>query len=185
MASLLLFNLMFANVPSTNIAPEPWLMPWLTWQDKLTDRLEHKAEGVQLQVINQMWVDANHWDSNVLKITDSQVLRREIIITAHNTPCWYALTTIPKSTHDLYPELFARLKKEPVGNLVFNTNSVSRVSLNFYPIEPESSEYSWLDESLHQNSHILWARTSTILVENRAPFYLVEIMLPGLKKYSL
>lgn len=169
--------------PVNQVAPE-LLLPWLTHQDSLTEKLKTKAGCARLHVLKQQWVDADWWDKNALTIQDDQVLHREIIMWANDVACWYARTIIPQKTYQAAPALFDRLQTESLSELIFNEASIKRNQLMYYAMNEASVEYHWLPTDLLSHATVLWARLSTLMVNDAQPFFLLEILLPGLLRVS-
>lgn len=161
----------------------PSLLPWLTYKQSLTKRLEEKAGNVCLDVLGQDWSAPDWWDKQVLHVTDEAVLHRQIVMRASNEPCWYARTVIPQTTYDVEKAMFERLNKESLGTLIFEEAKIKRASLFHYPINSLAIEYHWLTENMHCSADVLWARFSIFIIDKVHPFYLVEIMLPGIMRY--
>jgi chorismate--pyruvate lyase len=113
------------------------------------------------------------------------VFCREVMLSAWDTPCWYARTMIPSATYAADPVFFQRLNQESLGVLIFNEPRVRRVSLEHYPVYPSSPEYQWVTEWLTCLASCLWVRFSRLCIDQEYPFFLVEVLLPGLlKAYS-
>lgn len=163
------------------LVPPDYLVPWLTHVDFLTKKLKDMSGDAQLHVLNQCWEMSNTWDKTVLNIPHEQVMHREILMTSGTEACWYARMILPQSTYQAETALFDRLKNESLGVLIFQGTQISRVSLQQYTIEPESTEYGWLTTSMHQKAPVLWVRLSEFKVTNHS-FYLLEILLPGLAR---
>ena len=192
-----------------SIIPEPSLLSWLLHEQSLTEKLRNACGDAQLEVLAQRWQLPDHWDQSVLKLgsvdnsdladkpqdvglgimnyqqplDSASVMHREILRRAFDAPCWYARTILPLTTFNANATLFARLKTEPLGHLIFNGTQIQRASLQHYCISPASEEYSWLNESMHQGAEKLWVRLSEFFVNARDSFFLVEILLPGLSRY--
>lgn len=164
-----------------NKTPPSTLLPWLTHQTSLTQKLETQAGVARLEVLNQQWAVADEWDQQVLQIKDELVIHREILMWAHDAICWYARTVIPKLTYEHDISLFERLQRESLGQLIFESGKIQRLSLKPYAIMPQSLEYAWLSDIMHTNAPVLWARLSTLCIGERFNFFLVEILLPGLR----
>ena len=156
------------------------LIPWLVYEQSLTQKLKIAAGDARMEVLDQRWDVPDVWDKNVLNIENTNVMHREILMWAWDTPCWYARTIIPDTTWQDNITLFDRLKSEQLGQLIFNGTDIKRVSLTHYSILPSSIEYKWLHESMHQGAPTLWVRLSEFKVHDRDAFFLVEILLPGL-----
>lgn len=167
-----------------NSSPPTYLLPWLTYRESLTERLQEKALDIHLQLLKQQWGIANWWDRQVLHIKENRVLHREIIMWAQQEACWYARTIIPERTYLTDEKFFKRLKNESLGTLIFNEEKINRRSLLHYPINQCSIEYHWLDKAcLQRKNEILWVRKSIFTI-NDSPFFLIEILLPPLERYS-
>ena len=163
----------------------PLLLPWLIYQHSLTEKLKAKAEHARLQVLGQCWEPPNYWDKEVLQIEcDEVVLHREILMWAGNDACWYARTIIPSVTYQADPALFNRLKTESLGELVFNQPKIKRIDLMHYPISKQSIEYYWLNQWIECDEQKRWVRLSTFALNGEFYFFLIEIMLPGILRYS-
>ena len=159
------------------------LLPWLVYEQSLTNKLHATAGDARLDVLDQRWELTNAWDQNILKLNSTQVMHREILMWAFDAPCWYARTILPAATWEANTALFDRLKTEPLGHLIFDSTEVKRGSLMHYMITPASVEYSWLNELMHQGESELWVRLSEFVVNDTHSFFLVEILLPGLFVY--
>lgn len=160
------------------------LTSWLNHQLSLMDKLKAVASDVHLEVLRHDWSHPDSWDQQKLKIlTKNPLLRREIIMWASAHACWYARTIIPHATYNVEDALFKQLSTEPLGELIWNHPHFKRQSMTSYLIDKESPEYHFLTPELHQNTHTLWARLSTISVHETSFMYLLEIFLPDLCHY--
>lgn len=175
-------------------SPPQNLIPWLTHRASMTEKLLTKTGDAKLQVLNQQWQDPSAWDINTLKLSSAQtpIMRREILISSNQEPCWYARTILPQSTYTAHETLFIRLKKEPLGKLIFAENSnIKRTFMTYYAINQKSIEYTWLPDTLEQYQQELWLRSSIFTlprsIENNHhdKFCLIEILLPGLLRVDL
>jgi len=164
--------------------PPQYLLSWLTYTGYMSERLRDKSGEAVLQVIQQTWEPTNTWDHQVLSLPDEQVLHRDIVTLAWEQPCWFARTIFPQTTYQTHLDLFHRLDHEPLGNLIFHTESIKRLNLCHYPITAESPEYAWLPKTIDTHQQVLWVRLSTFQVQDAELFYLVEILLPALEQYS-
>ncbi len=160
--------------------PQPKLMPWLTYQSCLSDKLRELVSDVSMKVLKETWCNANWWDKYRLNI-EGEVHHREIVMYGNNKLCWYARTIIPRKTYDLNLQLFKRLETEPLGNLLFDAKTqITRTSFKYYAIDKNSIEFTWLGDLIDKNVSSLWMRLSTFTVKNDCDLYLAEIYLPGL-----
>ncbi len=146
--------------------------PWLTHTKSLTEKLEALTDAVELQVLYHQFDPA------------SQILHREILMKAQNIPCWYAKTLIPEQTLHADVALFEGLKTTPLGVLIYPRVDVVRIKLHAQKITPESSEWSWLNPLWIHGASMLWMRTSEFRLQEQYPFYLFEILLPGLECFA-
>ncbi len=165
-------------------APPPSLLPWLVYEQSLTNKLHELAGDAHLAVLDQRKEQADAWDQNALKLKAGPVVHRQILIEAHGIPCWYARTVIPEGTWQSDTALFDRLKTESLGQLIFNGHKIKRETLTHYMITPSSPEYQWLNQTMHQDSSSLWVRLSEFRLTNGNPFFLLEILLPGLLHFA-
>ena len=163
--------------------PPQQLLPWLTCRTYLTEKLFAKSGDTSLHVLQQIWETANDWDRATLSLSDEIVLHRDIIVSAWNAPCWFARTILPNTTYQAHLPLFERLNHEPLGNLIFHSEAIQRLSLDYKLIEPQALEYTWIPSTLNLSQQALWLRSSTFQVENSDLFYLIEILLPNLERY--
>ncbi|AHE67331.1 chorismate--pyruvate lyase family protein [Legionella oakridgensis] len=163
--------------------PSYALLPWITHQSSLTERLKQKTGEARLTVLAQQWGAPDWWDKQVLKLEHESVLHREILMSARNAPCWYGRTILPKQTYESDVALFTRLKTESLGQLLFNNITINRLCLLHYAISHRVIEYHWLTAEMHDQKEVLWARFSAFTLHKQFPFYLVEILLPGLMRY--
>ena len=155
-----------------------------SYQDSLTELLKAKAGDTRLDLLGQRWGLADWWDQHVLQLPNKSVLHREILMWADDAPCWYARTIIPKTTYLADEAFFNRLQKESLGALIFNERRIKRIQKNFYPVNSQSIEYHWVTACIPCSSKTLWARLSVFTLNDDAPLYLIEILLPALERYS-
>jgi chorismate--pyruvate lyase len=163
------------------LPPVP-LRPWLTHQHSLTDKLKSVACDVRLEVCRHEWGDPDLWDQQTLQLSE-RALHREILMWAGGDTCWYARTIIPSSTYLTEELLFDRLKTQALGELIWNHPHIKRTAITPYAINKNALEYGFLTPRMHQDTHPLWARLSTLSVHEHHSFYLLEIFLPGLAAY--
>lgn len=163
--------------------PPEILQPWLVHQQFLTEKLHAITNDTCLNVLDQRWEAPDAWDLSILKLQATQVIHRQILMSAYDIPCWYARTIIPDTTWQANTGLFDRLKTESLGHLIFYGTEIRRASLTHYMISPSSIEYSWLNKSWHQGESALWVRLSEFVVNSQNSFFLVEVLLPGLLRY--
>jgi chorismate lyase len=166
------------NQPPENI------LPWLTYVELLTEKLYNQAGNTSMSVLNQSQTTATWWDRYVLKLDFEAVFHREIVTSAWEKPCWYARTIIPMTTYKSHKLLFDKLRFESLGKLIFGNNKIKRESLEYYSINKQDIEFQWLTRDLYKESEILWVRRSVFYLPTNAKFYLVEILLPDLEKYT-
>ncbi len=160
--------------------PPDRLLPWLTHQASLTEKLKNEANVAHLQVLKQAWETPDWWDKHVLNIGGELVLHREIAMWVENEPCWYARTIFPQTTYIKDAAFFDRLQNESLGQLIFGNNEVKRISLVNHTINHQSIEYHWINKWINHNADELWVRKSTFVIAELSPFFLIEIILPGL-----
>lgn len=174
-------TLFFYRTPSD---PPESLLPWLTYEQSLTNKLQTLAGEARLDVLSHEWGESDEWDQSCLNLDDKeQVMHRTIVMWAYQLPCWYARTIIPKSTYDLNQVVFDRLKTESLGALIFGDTEIERLSLMYYPVSSFSIEYAWLRSWMHQNASVIWVRLSEFQMKQGGVFFLVELLLPGLMEY--
>lgn len=165
-------------------AAPPSLLPWLRYQQSLTERLQGMSGDASLEVLAERWETADRWDQTMLHLGPGRIFHREIQMLAWGEPCWYARTIIPEQTFDADKPRFHRLKHESLGALIFNDAKVKRAWMTHYPIGPKSLEYLWLTKAMHGDAAELWMRLSMFVLNEHLPFFLAEILLPGLARYS-
>lgn len=162
----------------------PLLLPWLIYEDSLTELLQSKAGHTRLQVLGQQWEAADWWDRHVVQMANQTVFHREILMWAGQEACWYARTIIPETTYNAEPLFFNRLQNESLGELIFNETKIKRAYMTYYPIGEQSIEYHWLNKVLPCSAKELWVRLSAFTFKEDFSFFLVETVLPGLERYS-
>lgn len=159
------------------------LLPWLDHQGSMTEKLRSMAGEAELTVINQDWTTPSWWDLFVLGLEVPAIRQREILMSAGSRPCWYARTIIPDYTWQARESLLKRLVNETLTNIIFGENGVKRYSLINYAINSECIEYYWMNPILTKKATPLWVRLSVFTIDTDFPFYLMEILLPGLLDY--
>lgn len=176
----MLTSFSFLDLPNL---PPPYLLPWIDYQASITEKLRSKAKEVNLRLLKQDWGLPSWWDTYVLGLNASLIMKREILMSSKEHVCWYARTVIPSSTWRRFPQLFQRLQDCTLTDLIFGDNGIKRHSMINYPINAQCIEYYWLDPSLRLNQDTLWVRMSTFTVEDEFVFFLSEIFLPDLFFY--
>jgi chorismate--pyruvate lyase len=152
----------------------PYLHSWLVYPDSLMNRLKATAGESALEVIAQGFNTDGF---------QSQWWEREVIISAQQHACWYARTLAPISTYEACAEFFDQLNTKSLGELIFKSNHVKRVSLIYYPISHVATQYQWLPQSLRLSAlGVLWLRASCFQINAQFPFYLTEIFLPTMQR---
>jgi chorismate lyase len=159
--------------------PHPALLPWLSHQSSLTDKLKIDSGDAQLEVLSQQWISPSWWDKFTLGLSCDAVMHRDIRMFSRQTACWYARTIIPNATYHANHSFFDRLKHESLGVIVFNEPRIKRNVLLNYVINDQCLEYYWLSALSNQNDQF-WVRFSVFTIADTSSFYLVEILLPGL-----
>ncbi len=171
-----------AFLPVDGLLP-PSLLPWVLCQTSLTEKLKKRAGEARLQVLGQAFSAPNLWEKQVLHVHSETVLRREILMWASHQPCWYARTIIPHTTCKAHQQLFHRLEQESLGELIFNSSDIKRLYFVHYPINEHSLEYYWLNPLMYVHEKKLWIRFSIFMIAESYPFFLIEMLLPGLNRY--
>lgn len=160
------------------------LLPWLTHTQSLTEKLKHAAGETSMKVVSQGFKQ-DWWSQHVLELASAPVLQREIVMYAQGRACWYARTLIPNTTWQDNLALFAQLHHLSLGQLIFNPeHNISRSWLRHYAIDPGMIEFHWPQEELTAHAKQLWMRLSQFKIAAQHPFYLAEILLPGLLEVS-
>ncbi len=149
------------------------LYSWLTHQHSLTDKLTACFPAVRLQVIQHTWKQA---------AGAADYLERKILMWAGLERCWFARTQIPAATYYAEEALFSRLSQQALGELIWHNPNIQRIKLQPFSLTPLSPEYALLEDAMHEQRCELLGRHSTLLAQQRYPFYLVEIFLPGLER---
>ena len=162
----------------------PALLSWATYQSSLTQGLKAVAGDAQLDILGQTWDPPNIFDQQVLGLHHHSVFHRDISMSAWGEVCWFARTIIPDRTYEMHKVVFDRLKTESLGDLIFNDNRITRASLQHYSIDNQCVEYQWFALFITCQNELLWARRSQFMVDT-SPFFLIEILLPPLMRYSL
>ena len=159
---------------------------WLYHEKSMTNKLKNYSNEVKLEIIKHVWEQTNAWDNQTLGLVfNTNVLHREILMWAGINPCWYARTILPQSTYEANDAPFKRLKTEALGDIIWTSPRFKRSDMKHYTITPESPEYAWLTPLMHEEEKTLWVRLSTFLYDQQHPFYLTEILLPGLSRATV
>lgn len=157
---------------------------WLTYPNSLTQKLKEIAKDVHLNVLREQWEAPDLWDKKHLLDNSIKVFHREILMYAGNLACWYARTTIPQATYQANPQLFSRLQHESLGDIIYHESIIERTHLNPYLIDDQMDEYHRVKVFIPLYENQLWARYSSFIINKRDPFYLVEIFLPDLERFT-
>lgn len=160
------------------LAPKQ-LLPWLEHKSgPITSKLQEHSGEARLQLLQQSWKKTSYWDRQVLCLTDSQILEREILMSSGNINCWYAKTLIPKVCYEADEDFFKALDLVPLTQLVFNEPKVVRKQLIHYAISEDCIEFYWVRSWNYSKISPLWLRFSTFQFLETFNFYLIEVFLP-------
>lgn len=158
-----------------------WLLPWLSHQDSMMDKLSAEASQAKLSVKQHGWAKSGWWERYLLGLSSPKVLRREVVVSSGGHACWYARTTIPEQCYENHhADLFSRLTTESLGAILFSDARIKRQQLSNDLIDADCLEYYWLNERLRAGAASFWSRLSLFTINETSPFYLIEILLPGL-----
>lgn len=168
----------------------PQLTQWLLQKTSLTAQLQKIKGEAKAKLIAQQWIKPTWWDINLLNIQDKLVFQREILMESHGVAYWYARSIIPQKCYELDAVFFNRLQNESIRNLIFGDERVQRLHLFNYPIDKLCVEYYWVKKFIKATKEILWVRLAEFRFhaekkQERASFYLVEILLPELENIIL
>jgi chorismate lyase len=163
--------------------PPPGLQTWLHYPTSITDKLKSYHPKVTLTLIEEVWTTPDKWEASF--VSETSIFRREILMCAGNHACWYARTMIPESTYHPESARFARLKTEPLGQIIWHASDIQRKNFLHFSMESTDALYQYLQSfpQLKLGDSTLWGRLSTFMIKDRLPFYLLEIFLPELKHY--
>lgn len=157
-----------------------WLLPWLTYQQSMIAKLRNEVGEARLCIRHHDWTLSGWWERYVLGIPVSMVLRREITVSAGQHFCWFARTTIPQATFAANAKIFSRLQNETLGEILFSEEGITRQRFTNYLINKDCLEYYWLTSADRAQAETFWLRFSMFTIHGGSPFFLIEILLPGL-----
>ena len=81
------------------LKPPESLLPWLNYESFLTAKLKLMTGNATLRLLDQSLTQTNNWERTLLGVDENFVLRRNILMSSHEVPCWYARTLLPSSTY--------------------------------------------------------------------------------------
>ena len=154
------------------------LIDWMLCQQAITDKLSRIAQHVRVEVLSHQWQPTNDWEHRLLRVTDSQLIRRDVVIKADGQPCWFARTMIPEQTYQQDPVFFDRLERTSLRTLVYHEPRVLRSLMHSYSFSQAVLEYHWLPQSFSEVADHLWGRLSMFHFDRQGYFYLFEVFLP-------
>lgn len=168
-------------VLTAGITKPELLEDWIDYPDSLTDKLKLALGSIELEVILQKWLKPDWWDTHFLRIDDSSVFQREIIMRNKGIAYWYARSVIPRKCYNVDPVFFNRLENESIRNLIFDENRVKRINILSYPVNELNLEFYWVKKHIDSIQGTLWVRFAEFSFQDSELFYLVEILLPELE----
>ncbi|KTD22339.1 chorismate--pyruvate lyase family protein [Legionella londiniensis] len=164
--------------------PSQNVKTWLSYPYSLTKKLKSVSGDARLEILNQCWRPSDWWDNYALLIHDKKVLCREIMMHSNGEPCWYARTVIPEYTYQAGDHLFLRLQYESLGEIIFDNPNIKRVLFCGYGVNQNNIEYHWIDPGLRLPAEVIWLRLSVFMLHEQFPFYLAELLMPGIERYA-
>lgn len=164
--------------------PPAELLVWLQYTESLTQRLHHLAGEAEVALIGQRWHTPSWWDKYILGIDKGPILEREICMMANQQPCWYARTVIPQASYQRNAVFFDRLQTESLNALIFDTPETQRVNSTYYPLDATCLEYYWVAPRMLPLGEKVWLRLAEYCYAQQSPFFLMEILLPAIRRYS-
>ena len=169
------------------LAPPAALLPWVLYEDSLTDKLTALTGEATLLVLNSQWVNAGWWERHVLH-QEGLCFQREIMMTSQQQVCWYARTLVAESVFNQHRDFFERLESNSLNILLFREKKAVRDSMICYSVTREHFEFIWVQHALSMLRHEpefvfpselqLWGRRSCFLIDGQSPFYLIEFYCP-------
>lgn len=160
------------------------LKEWREYQHSLTDKLIMIKGTSKLDLVFQNWVKPGWWDTYFLQINDQLIYQREIIMRHEETAYWYARTLIPQKCYELDSVFFNRLNQESVKNLIFGESKVQCINRICYPVNSQCLEFYWVKKYISGIDGVLWLRLAEYEFQQRASFYLMELLLPELENVT-
>lgn len=104
---------------------------------------------------------------------------REIVMKLNDEPGWYAKTKVSEPAYIKNKSSFDKLSKTPIGVLLFDSNDVIRIGLNYSKKTVNETMYKSISKHLFlEKNNKLWHRHSTFLV-NGELLQLLEVFFPG------
>lgn len=164
-----------------NLEASSSMLPWLTCRTPLTDKLQAEQGSADLILLNQGWTLSDFWARLVLGLGEQAIYQREIMMRSQGIDFWYARTLIPSFSFQMAPDYFKRLETESVRNLIFGSEPVIRSEIMYYPVDKSCLEYQWLKKHKPSFDGLIWVRYSELVFEEKANFYLLELLLPELE----
>lgn len=155
------------------------LFEWISHTSVMTEKLRQQVGPVEMEILTHDWTSPNHWEHEVLK-QNALLLRRDVLIKAKGSICWFARTMIPITTYQLAPSFFDRLHQEPLAHLIFNEPRVTRDLLHSYGINQHHLEYDCLGKHKPDVDSDLWMRLSMFTFQQSSTFYLAEVYYPAM-----
>lgn len=159
------------------VLPES-IKPWIFSTGSITEKLKTIRNEVSLTVHFQGLSFPSWWENYQFNLNKSQVLVREITMSAKNSLCWYARTLVPEQTLNTKKNFFKQLDNHSLGDLLFSDRDIRRVDLCYYYANKTEIEYYWLSQHANLSPECgCWVRRQCYLISNH-PFYLYEIFNP-------
>jgi len=172
----------YQSIYRASVKESQGISSWLHHQHSLTDKLKEATGSAQVKILSQSWRDLSWWETYLLGVSDGTMFHREILMSSHDKPFWYARTMIPETCYQSGSDFFGRLAHESIRNLIFDNDDVHRIALVTYPIDRQCTEYYWVKQHLSDTQTPLWVRLAEYSYLGKHSFYLVEVLFPELER---
>jgi len=157
------------------------LRDWVLTTDSLTRKVQSYCRGrFHLEIVRHGWARAQLNERRLLLMPDTQrALRREVILYCDQNPLIFARTIIPNRTLHGAGRRLSRLRRKPLGELLFRDHSVLRSDLQVACVDADNAMFKALAIKANKKDKKIWGRRSIFLFSGQ-PLLVSEFFLPAL-----
>jgi chorismate--pyruvate lyase len=162
------------------VCADPRLRGWLLDRGSLTQRIQARCSGFNVNLLAQRRMRIGFQEYEVLRVPRNQhCLVREVALKCDATPVVFAHSVLEARALRGPWRMLASLGTRPLGAALFADPRVRRLPLRFRAIRRGDALYRRACRHLERPPHSLWARRSLFVLRG-SRLMVTEVFLPAI-----
>ena len=156
---------------------------WLLDKGSLTAQLKSHSQQFRVELLGQQQMACTLADANDYIKVGEPVLVREVLLYCNEVAQVFARSLLPLSSLTGAGQQLANLGTKPLGQVLFNSPSVVRQSIELACFSSDSTVASLARQLKQTSNKNLWGRRSIFMVDDK-PIMVAEVFLPHAFAYT-